>query len=219
MKIPRTALTRCCLAATAAAVVTACTPSTSSAPQPSDSHTSALAAAAPSSTASQPVTGPSTRPTSAATSDRAAGPTPKASTTSTPPPPTVSATTPAGPADCVNGAVDVSAERGGALPGEELAVLVFTNRSSSACAITGFPGVELFARENVIGKPAIRSGMAVRALTVAPGAHVTAMLHDDTRCNADLSDSVGVYVPNQTDQQRVPLELRACTLTVDPVRR
>jgi len=113
----------------------------------------------------------------------------------------------------------VSAQRGGALPGEELALLVFTNRSSSACTITGFPGVELFAHDTVIGRPATRSTMAVRTLTVAPGGHVTALLHDDTRCNAELSDQVGVYVPNQTAQERIPLELRACTLTIDPVRR
>jgi hypothetical protein len=113
----------------------------------------------------------------------------------------------------------VSAQRGGALPGEELALLEFTNRSSSPCSITGFPGVELFAHDHVLGKPATRSGMAVRTLTVAPGAHVTAVLHDDTRCNAGLSDTIGVYVPNQTAQERVPLELRGCTLTIDPVRR
>jgi hypothetical protein len=125
----------------------------------------------------------------------------------------------AGPPECANGTVGVSAQRGGALPGEELALLLFTNDSAAACSITGFPGVELFSHDTVIGKPATRTTQAVRTLTVAPGAHVTAVLHDDTRCNADLSDKVGVYVPNQTAQERVPLELRACALTIDPVRR
>jgi hypothetical protein len=57
-----------------------------------------------------------------------------------------------------------------------------------------------------------------RTLRLAPGASVTARLIDDSRCNAPLSDSVGVYVPNQTVQLRVGLQLRGCALTIDPVR-
>src|SRR5690242_13273737 len=59
-----------------------------------------------------------------------------------------------GPVACPNGAVGVSAARGGALPGEEVALLVFTNHSASACTLTGFPGVELLAHDSVIGRPA-----------------------------------------------------------------
>lgn len=119
---------------------------------------------------------------------------------------------------CPNGAVGVSAARGGALPGEEVALLVFTNHSASACTLTGFPGVELLAQDNVIGRPATRSSMAVHTLRLLPGATVTARLIDDSRCNAPLSDTVGVYVPNQTVQLHAALQLRGCALTIDPVR-
>jgi hypothetical protein len=134
--------------------------------------------------------------------------------------PTVRRTPPsvAGPAACPNGAVTVSAVRGGALPGQEVALLVFTNRGDAACTLTGFPGVELLAHDSVVGRPATRSALAVRTLRLAPGARVTARLSDDSRCNAPLSDTVGVYVPNQTVQLHTALQLRGCALTIDPVR-
>lgn len=211
MNIPRvaTAVALCSFAVTGAA---ACSSSHPPAPPRTDVHSSAPAATQSAQPASEAI--------SAAPSPRAVGRPRQPRTSSAPPAPSGASTSAvAGPADCANGTVGVSAQRGGALPGEEVALLVFTNQSSSDCTITGFPGVELFAHGNVIGKPATRSTMAVRALTVAPGAQVTAVLHDDTRCNADLSDQVGVYVPNQTAQERIALELRACALTIDPVRR
>jgi eukaryotic-like serine/threonine-protein kinase len=141
----------------------------------------------------------------------AARPTARATVRHTPPPD-------AGPAACPNGAVTVSAVRGGALPGQEVALLVFTNRGDSACTLTGFPGVELLAHDSVVGRPAIRSALPVRTLRLTPGARVTARLSDNSRCNAPLSDTVGVYVPNQTVQLHTALQLRGCALTIDPVR-
>ena len=141
----------------------------------------------------------------------AAGPTARPTVRRTPPPV-------AGPGPCRNGAVAVSAARGGALPGEEVALLIFTNRSASACTLTGFPGVELLGDDSVIGHPATRSSLPVRTLQLTPGANVTARLIDDSRCDAPLSDTVGVYVPNQTVQLHTALQLRGCALTIDPVR-
>ena len=60
--------------------------------------------------------------------------------------------------------------------------------------------------------------MPAHTLRLAPGETVTARLLDDSRCNAPLSDTVGVYVPNQTLQLHMPLQLRGCALTIDPVR-
>ena len=125
---------------------------------------------------------------------------------------------PTTPTACPNGAVAVTAPRGGALPGEEVALLRFTNRSRAACTLTGFPGVELLAHDRVLGKPAIRSSVPIHTLRLSPGASVTARLTDDSRCNAPLSDTIGVYVPNQTVQLRTALQLRGCALTIDPVR-
>jgi hypothetical protein len=99
-----------------------------------------------------------------------------------------------------------------------VAVLRFTNRSHAGCTLTGFPGVELLAHDHLLGRPAIRSSAPVHTLRLSPGASVTARLIDDSRCNAPLSDTVGVYVPNQTVQLRAVLQLRGCALTIDPVR-
>lgn len=107
----------------------------------------------------------------------------------------------------------------GALPGQELAQLRFTNVSNSPCTLTGFPGVELFHNGHVLGKPAIRSNEQPRTYVLAPGGQpLVAVLVDHSQCDAPLSDTVGVYVPNQTVQHRAPLQLRGCTLTINPVR-
>lgn len=111
----------------------------------------------------------------------------------------------------------MTAAREGALPGEELAELRFTNRSARACTLTGFPGAELLASGHVIGKPALRSRQGTMAVTLRPSGAVTAQLHDATLCSAPMSDDIAVYPPNQTVQQRVPLRLRGCSLTIDPV--
>jgi hypothetical protein len=112
----------------------------------------------------------------------------------------------------------VTATREGALPGEELAQLRFTNRSGRTCTLTGFPGVELLASGHVIGKPAVRSAQGPAALTLPPNGAVTAELHDATQCSAPMSENVAVYPPNQTVQLRVALQLRGCALTIDPVK-
>lgn len=69
----------------------------------------------------------------------------------------------------------------------------------------------------LIGKPATRSNKAPTRVRIAPGSSVTAQVIDDSSCNADKSDAVQIIPPNHTDQVVVPLAIRACALTVDPV--
>jgi hypothetical protein len=179
----------------------------------------ALATVTPAACTQQPAPAPSrsgSTPRAAGHTDRAIGS--RQATITRPPVPRRTSPPVESPVPCPNGAVGVSAARGGALPGEEVALLVFTNHGASACTLTGFPGVELLAHNVVIGRPATRSSMAVHTLRLARGATATARLVDDSRCNAPLSDTVGVYVPNQTVQLHAALELRGCALTIDPVR-
>jgi hypothetical protein len=40
---------------------------------------------------------------------------------------------------------------------------------------------------------------------------------DDSTCQAEKSDSVQVFPPNQTKKVVLPLSIRGCALTIDPV--
>jgi Protein of unknown function (DUF4232) len=185
------------------AVLTAC--SSPGTPQPRALSTAPAAAAVSSASTSRATTAPSpTAPSRGPASPPAAS--------------SSAARKASGPPPCPNGAVAVTATREGALPGEELAQLRFTNRSPHACTLTGFPGVALLASGHPIGKPALRSRQRTVALTLRPDGTVTAQLRDATQCSAPMSDDIAVYPPNQTVQQRVALQLRGCSLTIDPVR-
>jgi Protein of unknown function (DUF4232) len=84
--------------------------------------------------------------------------------------------------------------------------------------LTGYPGVSLLVAGAQVGSPAGRSGAAITTVTLAAQASVTSQLTDVTTCNAPLSDSVRIYPPNETDSVVLPVALRACSLTVTPVR-
>jgi hypothetical protein len=94
---------------------------------------------------------------------------------------------------------------------------MFTNKSSKVCTIDGFPGVVLLKGGAQLGSPAARSSVRAVSIALKPGSQVTALLTDASTCNADLSDSVQVIVPNQTQKSVLPLSLRGCPLTIDPV--
>jgi hypothetical protein len=101
--------------------------------------------------------------------------------------------------------------------GHQFAELRFTNRSATACAITGFPGVQLMKAGHELGSAAIRYTKPATTINLRPGSGVTARLTDISTCNADLSDSVQIIVPNRSERTVVPLRLRGCTLYIDPV--
>jgi hypothetical protein len=171
---------------------------------------SSVRSTTPPATSTRPPVPPASSPASASAS---------ASTSASTSAPSASQPAPSSPPPCPDGSLAVAAVREGALPGQELALLRFTNRSTATCAVTGFPGVELLLRGRPVGKPATRSTLRPTTVQLRPGASATAELHDATQCDAPLSDHVGVYPPNQTVQRRAALVLRACTLTIDPVRR
>ena len=118
---------------------------------------------------------------------------------------------------CRDAELTVSVQRGSAAPGFEFAQLTFTNTGPRTCSVTGFPGVELMQAGKVVGRPAARLGHP-RTARLRPGGSTSAMLWDNTRCNAPLADTVAVYPPDGFVQQLRPVVLRACTLSVNSVQ-
>lgn len=118
---------------------------------------------------------------------------------------------------CQAGALAVAALRGSGAAGHQYAFLQFTNKSANTCTLTGFPGVVLRRAGAVLGKPATRSDKARATVKLPPGDSATARLVDDSTCEAEKSDSVQIIPPNLTEAFLVPLSLRGCALTIDPV--
>jgi Protein of unknown function (DUF4232) len=121
------------------------------------------------------------------------------------------------PGGCPTSALTIRALRGSGAAGHEFAFVQFSNSSSSACSLTGYPGVLLLLGGKPLGQPAARTGQPIRTERIAPGASVTANIVDDSSCNAPISDSVQVIPPNRTDKIVLKLALRGCPLHVDPV--
>ena len=122
-----------------------------------------------------------------------------------------------GPGGCLTASLSVAALRASGAAGHQYAFLQFTNKSAKTCSLTGYPGVELIKAGAVLGSPAARSGKPVTKVQLAPGHSATAQLVDASTCNAQNSDSVQIYPPNRTQKVVVPLSLRGCALSIDPV--
>jgi hypothetical protein len=140
--------------------------------------------------------------------------------TSTPAPtptktPSPTATSPVSPTTCTN--VSVRVIRGGAERGREIAALQYTNEGSASCDIGGFPTVTLLLHGAAIGARSQPSGRAAKTLTVKPSETVESLLSDYSTCQAPLSDNVRVTVPGKSTAVVRPIQLRACTLRVDPL--
>ncbi|HST47193.1 DUF4232 domain-containing protein [Jatrophihabitans sp.] len=118
---------------------------------------------------------------------------------------------------CPTAALAIEALRASGAAGHQYAFLQFTNRSAKTCSLTGYPGVQLVRAGAPLGQPATRSGKPARTLQLAPGKSVTAELVVASTCQADKSDSVAIYPPNRTERLVVPLSVRGCPMSIDPV--
>jgi hypothetical protein len=107
--------------------------------------------------------------------------------------------------------------QGGAIAGQEIALITFTNMSATKCAMFGYPGVSLRLHNVLLGKPAERSIKKPTTVPLAPGAAAQATITDFSSCQAPISDTVRVYAPDQKPFVDKPLEMRGCRLFVDPV--
>ncbi|WP_432585493.1 DUF4232 domain-containing protein [Streptomyces sp. HD1123-B1] len=87
--------------------------------------------------------------------------------------------------------------------------LVLTNTSTSACTLTGFPGVSLLDADGaLIGEPAARRGASHSTIPLPPGGSASALLHTlnegvtDTPCWKSAT-SIRVYPPDSFRAMKV----------------
>jgi len=178
-------------AAGIAALLSGCTPSTSS----SGSTTTSGG-------------GATTIPASASAT---AGATSAAATTSAAAPTSATTTaTAAGVRKCVAAQLTATLGAGtGGGAGHQYPYLVLTNKGSTPCTVTGYPGVSFVGNGNgtQLGAPAARDagGIAITTLTLAPGAAAHAQLDivnagnfDASTCNPKAADGLRVYPPDDT---------------------
>lgn len=196
------------------ALVAGCSPASkdSGAAAPMTSQPSGSAAGTSTAATSAPASTSASRPSTAVSSA-----TPVPTKRSSAP----ASSAPAGPIDgpdgCRTAVLKIEALRASGAAGHQYAFLQFTNTSTRTCSLTGYPGVQLVRAGKPMGQPAVRSGKAISKVRLAPGHSVTAQLVDASTCEADRSDSVAIYPPNRTERVVVPLSLRGCALTIDPV--
>jgi hypothetical protein len=108
--------------------------------------------------------------------------------------------------------------RGGALPGQEIAGVVFTNRSQTKCTLRGYPFAQLRHNDQKLGRPASHNPGAVRTITLKPQDSAQVQLTAVTTCQAPISDHVRIRVPGSPTSTDVTLQLRGCSLSVDPIQ-
>lgn len=95
--------------------------------------------------------------------------------------------------------------------------MLFTNSSSTTCTVSGYPFAQLVYHGNPLGKPAKRDPGTVRTITLRPGKSAQAQLTAVTTCQSPISDHVTVEVPATTQDKSVPMQLRGCSLSIDPL--
>ncbi len=155
------------------------------------------------------------------------GPTTTVTVTSTPstsaPTSPSSSPTPSGPGSCSTSDLRLAVGRENGTAGSVYYPLDFTNISSAACTMFGYPGVSFVTGSgSQIGAPAGRDGTTPRALiTVQPGAvaHATLRITDPgvygpSRCGHIVKVSwLKVYPPNQFTALTVPISTQGCSST------
>jgi hypothetical protein len=120
-------------------------------------------------------------------------------------------------AACTADQIRISTVVGGAVQGREIAGLIFTNVSSRRCTIRGYAFAQLRYRGAPLDGVATHNPGAVHTVLLRPGAAAAAQLTAVTTCQAPISDHARVRAPGSTISTRVALELRGCSLSIDPL--
>jgi hypothetical protein len=95
--------------------------------------------------------------------------------------------------------------------------VVFTNHTSSKCTLRGYPFAQLRRKGAALGKPAKDHKGTVRTITLKPGKSAQVQLTAVSTCQAPESDHVRISVPGSPTSTDVALQLRGCSLSVDPI--
>lgn len=96
--------------------------------------------------------------------------------------------------------------------------MVFTNMSSTKCTLRGYPFAQLLRSGRKLGKPATHNPGTVKTITLKPHASAQDQLTAVTTCQAPISDHVRVRVPGSPTSTDVAMQLRGCSLSVDPIQ-
>ena len=164
----------------------------------------------------------SSQPSASGSTTATASPTAPASASSSGNSPAVAppSSTAAGTPACATSSLQVKLGVGQGYAGGVYEVIDFTNRSGSACALYGYPGVSL-----VSGPPYTQIGLAAKRspstppklVTLAPGATGNALLqivdalnYPKTTCDPVKATALKIYPPNQTEPVYLPTTSTGC---------
>jgi Protein of unknown function (DUF4232) len=111
----------------------------------------------------------------------------------------------------------VTAVRGGALPGREIAGVLFTNSGTTTCSVRGYIFAQLRYRGAALGDPATDNPGPVRTVVLRRNASAQAQLTAVSTCQAPISDHVQVRLPGAQQSATAVMQLRGCSLSVDPL--
>ncbi|MFF5284850.1 DUF4232 domain-containing protein [Streptomyces sp. NPDC013171] len=207
--------------------MTACSSSNTPPPPPAASAP-ASTVGSPSATSAPPsaVSSPSAAPApSSSGSSPSATPSPSGSAPST------GASRPAG--ECTTGRLSAALTTPEPAAGSIYATLVFTNKSSVPCTMTGYPGVSYVAQNGVqSGNAAVREPGTITTVTLQPGGRAKAQLrdangisgYDPAQCKLSPAEGLRIYPPDRTAALFVPWKTEHCagptvhSLTIGPVR-
>ncbi len=165
-----------------------------------------------------PTTTVAPAPTSGAGSSTPSSTSSTSTTTST-------STTIPGRQSCATSALTASVGSPNGAAGSTYYVLTFTNTSSTACIINGYPGVSYVAGSDgtQIGAPAARLPGTVTAITVQSGASAFATLREvvagnyGSSCGLTNVAGLRIYPPNQTAALFVAQKTQGCSNSSDLV--
>ncbi len=127
---------------------------------------------------------------------------------------------------CATAVLSASLGSGGAAAGSTYYPIEFTNTSSSACTLYGYPGVSFVtATGSQVGTPATEDPVYPRQLvTLAPGstAHAelgvaTAQNYPASTCSPVSVSRLKVYPPGQTSAVFVAISATACSNASVPI--
>lgn len=150
--------------------------------------------------------------------------------TATPTPTAAGSTSkpPSGPPACDTSALTVRLGQGNGAAGSTYLPIVFTNKSSSACSMFGYPGVSFVKAPGgaQVGSAAARASTQPPAnVSLAPGAaaHATLQIVDAANfplaaCKITSVKTLKVFPPNNTVAVYLTLATKTCASTAPDVR-
>ena len=197
------------------APATSAGPSTGASGQPS----TAASGAASGAPATSAVPSTATSPSSAATS------TVPATVTSPGSKPTAATSAGGDPNRCKNAELTVSLGAPDPGAGQIYSQILFVNKGTTTCRLSGHPGVSYVAGDDghQVGASATRTGTVVTTVSLAPGATASALLHETNYANFDQSvckpvtvRGLRVYPPGSTAAVFLPRVSKQCSATSLP---